>query len=311
MWRKEQASEIWEQSPERYKLWHWILLNVNYKTATVERTSTQMAKALRLPELPAKDQIRKSLKWLESRGMIAIETYGRGMERGYRITVENWQEYQSDDRTENAPRTHRERTEQDIDNTDTCSTDRTENAPRTHRERTSSQEERSKNKEVQPPPTPQQNGVAANGSNVIVSKDSDIKPWTCSEDYLSPAGTSFALTVGDAVKRLWEVKDKNTNHQITCAKHEIEHLLTRLHRWPESRMRLDDAEAAVGHWLRKGKAPRYPHQLWDMSRQGVEYFQLHLDLAASDLAHAAQYSADPFADLFGEDEEAAEDLQKG
>ena len=108
IWRKEQASEIWDQPPELYKLWHWILLNVNYKTATIEHTSTQIAKALRLPELPDKDQIRKGLKWLETRDMIELDLYGKGGQRGYRITVKNWAEYQSEsDRTENAPRTHR------------------------------------------------------------------------------------------------------------------------------------------------------------------------------------------------------------
>ena len=147
IWRKEQASEIWDQPPELYKLWHWILLNVNYETGIVERTSAQIMRALKMPAVDHRNQLRRLIKWLEGHSMITAEVYGSGMQRGYRITVLNWEKYQAQECDENVTRNVRERDEQSIVKEHTYGMARDENVTRNVRERDSSQEGRRKKEE--------------------------------------------------------------------------------------------------------------------------------------------------------------------
>ncbi len=144
LWRKEQASEIWDQSPERYKLWHWILLNVNYKTATIERTSTQIVHALQFGRKVHQQTVRDSLVWLEDRGMITLETYGASRSRGYRIQVKNWVKYQGELLDESLTGNGRELDGKIADNTDTYTPSVDVSLTGSRRELDSSQEERRK-----------------------------------------------------------------------------------------------------------------------------------------------------------------------
>jgi hypothetical protein len=114
-------------------------------------------------------------------------------------------------------------------------------------------------------------------AKVVVSKDSEITPWKCQATYLDPLTHDDESKMPSLVARLTALPIKR-NPKITIAPHEIEHLVTRLIRWPESRMTFKDAEVAVSHWIEKGLFPRYPHQMWDTAKSGVPYWQLHRDM---------------------------------
>jgi hypothetical protein len=82
---------------------------VNYETGIVERTSAQIMRALKMPAVDHRNQLRRLIKWLEGHSMITAEVYGSGMQRGYRITVLNWEKYQAQECDENVTRNVRER----------------------------------------------------------------------------------------------------------------------------------------------------------------------------------------------------------
>ncbi len=102
--------------------WHWMIANAAYKD-TRHKVGAQMVDVPRgsfmatLRELQAAfmwgsdTKVRNFLKRLENEGMTERTTVGTRNAPKTHVTICNYDKFQSPERTENAPKTHRERTE--------------------------------------------------------------------------------------------------------------------------------------------------------------------------------------------------------
>lgn len=108
-WRKETESDIWLMPPIYHRVWYWIRLNVNFTEKTLplpKGGSVTVAPGQRITSLrqiaegvawsewgkevmPNVKTIKTVLEWLESNGMITVESNAKGTV----ISVVNWDTY--------------------------------------------------------------------------------------------------------------------------------------------------------------------------------------------------------------------------
>lgn len=115
-WRKERDSEIWDMPPLYLRTWDWILREVDYITGEMTTSLSQIAegvewwerKALRRP---SKRTVSEILSWLVEHKMIGAEICGVGNAKYTKVSIVNWETYQSaDNEVVNAQKTQGKRT---------------------------------------------------------------------------------------------------------------------------------------------------------------------------------------------------------
>ena len=98
-WRKETESAIWDKPPLYYKVWNWILMNVDYTTGKLTRSSPQIAEAVQWDEnnavvIPHRETISRIIRWLSDEKMLVSKISGSSCRKYFDITVCNWETYQ-------------------------------------------------------------------------------------------------------------------------------------------------------------------------------------------------------------------------
>ena len=101
LWRRIEDSEIWDMPPLYAKVWFWLLIKVDRKDGSMTTTLDQMADRLQWvdnnqPNVPTRRRLRDILKWLEGHKMITRSLEGSGNRRYTRLTIVNWDTYQSE-----------------------------------------------------------------------------------------------------------------------------------------------------------------------------------------------------------------------
>jgi hypothetical protein len=99
-WRKEIDSVIWGAPPLYYKIWRWVLMSADKRTGTLEKSYSQIAKAVEYKEnrrivIPHKMSIKRALEWMESQKMLVTTCDGQLVMDIKKISICNWDTYQS------------------------------------------------------------------------------------------------------------------------------------------------------------------------------------------------------------------------
>jgi hypothetical protein len=102
-WRKEEDSAIWDVPPLFYKVWRWILINVDWETGTLTATSTHIADRVQYREnnrsrIPMRATIVRILRWLEAQSMIELKVSGSRNAKYFDLSVVNWDTYNLSDK---------------------------------------------------------------------------------------------------------------------------------------------------------------------------------------------------------------------
>ena len=118
----------------------------------------------------------------------------------------------------------------------------------------------------------------------LVQKSPDensTEPWTCSEQYLEAPTEEFLAVRESLFDDLLSVKERTRRTWVSPV--ELQHLIERLHTYPESRLSPEDIRITITNWLETSisigrGAPRYPRKMWDENKtHGVPYWQSNLD----------------------------------
>jgi hypothetical protein len=98
-WRKEYDSAIWDKPPLYLKVWRWICYRCDRKTGKWIGALSQIADGCQWeennrPMIPARETIRRILKWMETEEMVDLSACDR---QKTAISVVNWHIYQGQD----------------------------------------------------------------------------------------------------------------------------------------------------------------------------------------------------------------------
>ena len=101
LWRKTLESDIWDMPPLYFKIWSWLLLQVDWNTGTMTVTLDHIADRNQWvennqPKVPHRKAISRILHWMEEQGMVNLELCGAGNRKYSKISVCNWDSYQSE-----------------------------------------------------------------------------------------------------------------------------------------------------------------------------------------------------------------------
>jgi len=106
LYRKEIDSAIWEKPPLYHRVWHWLLINADYKTGEWKGTYNQIANGVRWTKnrqeiIPKKRQIRVIIEFLNHVTSTSHTASHTTSHHELSLTIVNWDTYQ---RSENEPR---------------------------------------------------------------------------------------------------------------------------------------------------------------------------------------------------------------
>ena len=277
IWRKEQDSEIWGQSPELYKFWHWILLNVDRHDATLRHSSGQIIHALKMPTIDHQQKVKKMLTWLENNGMISVSLYGSGRKRGYQIVVNNWDRYQENGRDGNVTGNGRETDGESIEKINTYDVSRDGKRTGNGRERDGGkhyrQEERSTLSPL--PPTKSERGEEGFQKASVVHA-ADYNPLALSNSQLLDPLPDFDH---DALMEFYRAEKETHNRRYDDAT--VHRAIYALHCDPtmDQRLGMTELRSIIAEWMRSGY-PFKPNQLWHPNPRfgNAPYWEVNLEL---------------------------------
>jgi hypothetical protein len=100
--RRELRSAIWNMPPLYHKVWDWLKLNVDWSTGQIVTTAPDIAEGVqwverRRPRIPNRKTIRDILNFMHDEKMIDRQVEGSRNAKYLRITLCNWETYQSKD----------------------------------------------------------------------------------------------------------------------------------------------------------------------------------------------------------------------